>query len=69
MLATSVAQAAPKKDLDDPLLTADGRLRGYIEPGTAMDESSTVLTYFALVGLAIVSGAVMFKASRRTHLD
>ena len=63
------ASAGPKKDLNDPLLEADGRLRGYNEQTTAMDESSTFLTYGLLVVLSLVSVGVMFKASRRTHLD
>ena len=66
--AASVS-AAPKKDLDDPLLVADGRLRGYTEQTTAMDESSTFLTYGLLVVLTAASAGVMFKAARRTHLD
>ena len=66
--ATS-ASAAPQKDLDDPLLDADGRLRGYNEQTTAMDESSTFLTYGLLIVLSGVAAGVMFKSARRTHLD
>ena len=68
-LAVSSASAAPKVDLDDPLLEADGRLRGYTEDTTAMVESSTFLTYGLLIGLSLFAAGVMFKASKRSHLD
>ena len=63
------AAAAPQKDLNDPLLEADGRLRGYTEQTTAEDESSTFLTYGLLVILLGMSAGVMFKTAKRTHLD
>ena len=67
--AATPASAQPKKDLDDPLLEADGRLRGYDVDTTAMDESSTFLAYLLLIGVGAAAVGVMFKNARRTHLD
>ena len=60
------AQPNQDEDLYDGL---DGRLRGYNEPAAVMEERSTALTYIALIGMIILAAGVMFKASRRTHLD
>jgi hypothetical protein len=53
----------------NPLDGADGRLRGYEQNSVYMDDSSTALAYFALAGLTLLCIGLMFKSSRRTHLD
>jgi hypothetical protein len=53
----------------NPVKDADGRLRGYDEQNVILDDSSTALTYLALIGLTVVAVGLMFKSSRRTHLD
>jgi hypothetical protein len=52
-----------------PLDGADGRILGYEENSVVLDDSSTALTYFILIGLTVVAIGLMFKSSRRTHLD
>jgi len=54
----------------DPIKSADGRLRGYDQQqNVVLEDSSTALTYLALIGLTAMAVGLMFKASRRTHLD
>ncbi len=65
--ATALAQS--DSDYTDLLEEADGRLRGYEQMGVVMKDSSTALTYAALIGLTVLAAGLLFKASRRTHLD
>jgi hypothetical protein len=60
----AMAQAQP-----NPLEGADGRIRGYEQNSVVMDDSSTALTYLALIALTVISVGLMFKSARRTHLD
>ena len=53
----------------NPLEGADGRIRGYEQPSVVMDDSSTALTYLALIALTVIAVGLMFKSARRTHLD
>lgn len=64
---TAMAQYGDEEE--DIIRDADGRLRGYAESGVVLEESSTFLTYATLAGLSIVAAGIMFKSSRRTHLD
>lgn len=65
----SAAMAQYGDSEEDIIRDADGRLRGYTESGVVFPESSTFLTYLTLGGLTLVAVGVMFKSSRRTHLD
>ncbi len=70
MLPTALpAPALAQVNRDEALKEADGRLRGYTQNGIVLNESSTALTYFAFIGLTLLSMGVMFKLARRTHLD
>src|SRR5690606_22595712 len=70
MLPTALpAPALAQVNRDEAVKEADGRLRGYTQNGVVLNESSTALTYFAFIGLALLSMGVMFKLARRTHLD
>lgn len=63
---TAFAQYGDEEGIDD----ADARLRGYEEQGVVVPGGSAIpLAYFAFIGLTIVAAGVMFKSSRRTHLD
>ena len=61
--------SAQLRDDDGRFDGLDGRLRGYQDDAAVMPERSTALTYFAFIALAGLAAGVMFKASRRTHLD
>lgn len=65
--ATSSAQSEP--DPDKIIRDADARLRGYEQSNIVLDAGGGAYPYFALLGLAAVAAGVMFKTSRRTHLD
>lgn len=57
-------------DFDSRVRNADGRLRGYEQRDIVLEGGDTpVLPYFVLVALTGLAAGVMFKNSRRTHLD
>lgn len=66
----SAPAAAQQQSADQELYDeADGRLRGYDAQGVILPESGVLLTYLALLALALVAIGVMFKSASRTHLD
>jgi len=62
-------QAMAQGAQPNPLQGADGRLRGYEQPAVVIYDSSTALSYMALIALTVISVGLMFKSARRTHLD
>lgn len=66
MPGTAHAQYGDPEGVDE----ADARLRGYEERNVVVSGKASVpLAYFAFIGLTVVAAGVMFKSSRRTHLD
>lgn len=66
----TTAYAQPQMSEEDIVISeADARLRGYEERNVVVPGRAVALAYFAFVGLAVIAAGVMFKSSRRTHLD
>ena len=69
LAAPNAALAQYGDEPQDVIRDADGRLRGYEESDVVLDHSGTFLTYLTFVGLTLLGVGVMFKSSRRSHLD
>lgn len=65
-LLTPLMALAKGEDEDAQFL--EGRLEGYTD-NVRLPSSSTGLTWLMFIFLAVVALAVLFKNSKRTHLD
>ncbi len=65
----AAVMAQQETDPDKIIREADARLRGYEDDNVVLDAGGAAYPYFALLGLTAVAAGVMFKTSRRTHLD
>jgi hypothetical protein len=69
LLVLAALGSAPVSALaDDAAKSYDGRLDDYNKPVT-LDNGGTALTYFVWIILGAVAVIVMFKDSKRSHLD
>ena len=67
--AGAAALVSPAAALaQDEEVKRDARLEGY-DTKVHLDSDSTALTWLLLVFLTMVAAGVMFKHSKRTHLD
>ena len=69
IIAAGVLFAAPSSAMaQDEEKTYDARLAGHAD-NVVLDTGGTALTYLLLAGLGVLCVGVMFKNSKRTHLD
>jgi hypothetical protein len=71
LLLPAADVAAQANETDERIRNADGRLRGYEDGGKIVLEGgdTPVLAYAVFLAMTGVVAGVMFKNSRRTHLD
>lgn len=61
-------QVFAQSSLTESTKVYDGRLEGYTKSVT-LDGGSTALSWLLLIVLTAIALGVLFKSSRRTHLD
>lgn len=62
------ALARASQDVDEKSLL-EGRLDGYYPVTVRLDPGSTGLTWLLLMALGVLTIVVLFKDSKRSHLD
>ena len=68
VLAVTPATAMAQRGSDDDVEPYDARTEGYTAPKT-LPAGGNALTWIALIFLAVVACAGLFKDAKRTHLD
>jgi hypothetical protein len=68
VIALSSLAAMPMGALAEDKVSYDGRLDDY-NRNVTLDGGSAALTYFIWVGLGALAVIVMFRDSKRSHLD